>query len=469
MKLLDAHRQIEVGNQRSDAEALIREAKQRERRRRIGLALAVVVVIGLIAALVGVVGSGGGRTFLAGSQPLGKGTPTVDVGAFHGYGDLAFISQGNLFVLDGTTDKLVAVTTGHQQASNPAFSPNGKWLTFITSSGSWLARSNGTDPRKLAGPAQWAPNGELALSTTGSTTFYAVAENESLRRIESTSPVKIYTVDGTTEYLFFSDTLKVQRPKASSGVERIEIANSLHGVRTLWYETHLTFTAAGGMQGVFMTPVAVLPHHDGLLLTISNYCCDYADGQSLYELQTPLGTPRLLATVLNGTAITFGPHSTFAFEGGGNRYAWVTKDVKICDGQTAQCSAMRMPKGELSLSPAWSLDGRTLALVEARAGVMGRIGQPQIDAWYATHQLFLWSGDRSKPTEVTHTQGAANPVWSSNSKSLLYVKDDALYLVPNRGVTPEKIAGPLFPPQNLFPHSYYGEIGWAGQFAWSKS
>ena len=59
MKLLDHHPATEATQSAQDAEALIREAKQRERRRRIGFAFAVILVIGVIAALVAVVGGGG--------------------------------------------------------------------------------------------------------------------------------------------------------------------------------------------------------------------------------------------------------------------------------------------------------------------------------------------------------------------------------------------------------------------------
>ena len=70
---------------------------------------------------------------------------------------------------------------------------------------------------------------------------------------------------------------------------------------------------------------------------------------------------------------------------------------------------------------------RTLAFVEASAEQGGAIGQPQVLQWYATHHLYLLAAGSGRPVEVAHTQGAAAPLWSEDSQSLLFVDDDALY------------------------------------------
>jgi hypothetical protein len=262
--------------------------------------------------------------------------------------------------------------------------------------------------------------------------------------------------------------LQVQPSKSSHGVERVETAASPNGRRTLWYEARVSFSAAGGLEGTFVGNVSVLPGQRGLLLTISDYCCDYADGQDFYELRSPLGPPRLLGAVLDRSAVpTLGPNGTFAFEGGGDRYAWVSKHVEQCAEATATCTRVPAPKNELSVSPTWSPNGRTLALVEASAEREGAIGQPQVLQWYATHHLYLLSAGSDRPVEVAHTQGAAAPVWSENSQSLLFVDDDALYLIAQTGYAPVEVAGPLFSPGSW--SGYFGEIAWTTQFAWSQS
>jgi hypothetical protein len=222
------------------------------------------------------------------------------------------------------------------------------------------------------------------------------------------------------------------------------------------------------LQGNFVGNVSVLPGQGGLLLTISHYCCDYADGQDFYELRSPLGQPRLLGAVLNGSAVpTLGPSGTFAFESGGDRYAWVSKHVEQCAEATATCTRVPAPENELSVSPAWSPDGQTLAFVEASAEPEGAIGQSQVLRWYATRHLYLLPAGSARAVEVAHTRGAAAPVWSENSQSLLFVDDDALYLIAQPGAAPVEVAGPLFSPGSW--SGYFGEIAWTRQFAWSQS
>jgi hypothetical protein len=58
-------------------------------------------------------------------------------------------------------------------------------------------------------------------------------------------------------------------------------------------------------------------------------------------------------------------------------------------------------------------------------------------------------------------------MWSADSKSLLFVRDDALYLIPRIGALPVEVAGPLLRPRAW--GGYYGELDWTSQFAWSAS
>jgi hypothetical protein len=43
----------------------------------------------------------------------------VNANAFHGHGNLAFVSRGELYLLDGSTNRLTAVTSGAQVAGAP--------------------------------------------------------------------------------------------------------------------------------------------------------------------------------------------------------------------------------------------------------------------------------------------------------------------------------------------------------------
>ena len=112
-------------NPEAEAEALFREARRRTRRRRASrLALAACAVTAAIVIY----------DLVVGSQPRSSASatpvPAVNRSAFAGHGDLAFISRGTLWVLDGASGALTPVTGPTQQASGPAFSPGGRWLSY---------------------------------------------------------------------------------------------------------------------------------------------------------------------------------------------------------------------------------------------------------------------------------------------------------------------------------------------------
>jgi hypothetical protein len=60
-------------------------------------------------------------------------------------------------------------------------------------------------------------------------------------------------------------------------------------------------------------------------------------------------------------------------------------------------------------------------------------------------------------------------VWSSDSKSLMFVRNDDFFPVAKRGSKPIEVAGPLFHPTAWWGNSsqiaYYGEIDWDTEFA----
>ena len=181
-------------------------------------------------------------------------------------------------------------------------------------------------------------------------------------------------------YLFVTSTLQVHPPRSSQGVERVETAASPNGRRTLWYQARVSFSPAGGLEGTFVGNVSVLPDRRALLLTISHYCCDYADGQDFYELRSPLGQPRLLGTVLNASAVpTVGPSGTFAFGGGGDRYAWVSKHVEQCvRGHRHLHQGASPGKRALCLTGLVPQQAYARFCRSERRAKKGAIGQPQV-------------------------------------------------------------------------------------------
>lgn len=396
------------------------------------------------------------------SSPSAR-VPSVNRASFASHGNLAFISNGNLWVLDGTTGQLRLVAAAAQQPADPQFSPNGSWLSYSVASGQiWLAHADGSSPHPVAeGGAGWFPGGELRAGTG----LWRVSATGAATRV-ATAPTGLaaWSPDGG-RYAFVSDSLVFTR--SATGIDRLEVSSSLTGKRTTWYASKVSFTRLSGAQGNFIDHVVVLPHQAGILFTVDPdmSASIAADGLGLYEIKTPGARPRKLG-ILTLDPISVASNGTFAFTNGPNRYAWLTKRVETCVKAPAVCSSMRTLDGELSFDPALSPTGSALAFVEAPSSSVTNFFQSTLQRWYATHSLWvLQSGSRS-PSEIKDANGASVPVWSANSKSLLYEADDALWLLPTVSSKPVRVAAPLFQP-NDWP-SYYGQIDWSSQFAWSS-
>lgn len=442
----------------AELEALIEEARARQRRRRLRATLALLGVAAVAAVAYGL------DRALDGAAPAashGRG-PFVDARAFAGHGRLAFVSRGSLFVLDGATRKLIAVTGPHADALDPQFSPDGRWLLYSLGEGFGLARADGVDPHLYRGGAEWLPDGKLLAGRR----ILRVAADGSLVAVGHAPKAYVATASDGSRYAFVVDRIVQGRNGSFHGVELLEVADSLTGPRAVWYRLPITFTRSSGYQGSGIAGVVVLPQNRGLLLRIdpvSHANALAADGLPLYELTAPGQRPRKLAITVGGN-VSLGHGSEVAVGAGPNRYAWLSKTAETCSLTTARCSAVSAPAGQLTLDPAWSPDGGMLAFVAAAPGKESDFRQATIERWYATHRLWLLRAGASRPIEVPGTEGAAVPAWSQDGRSILFVRDDGLWLIPRLGAKPVEVASPFFGPQH-WP-SYYGQIGWTLQFAW---
>lgn len=397
-------------------------------------------------------------------------TPVATTSALRGRGDLAFVSLGQLWVISGATADLRAVSAPGGEAADPQFSPDGKWLAYVQQASDqlYIAAADGASPHAVRGSSggTWLPDGELL----GNGGLWAVSPDGMLRRLGPAPPVAGVSPDGK-RFAFVESTLHVSPPKASRGVEELEVASSLSGKRSLWLEAPVSFTAAGGLQGNFISEVVVLPGSEGILFWVDPGQSDAADGLGLYLLRAPRTAPKLLGcTLLPGhftgwqDRVAIGPPGTVTITMGCNRYAWMNKTVKTCTLATGTCHAVPARTGELSFDPAWSPGGSALAYIEAPPSSASGFPQSTVASWYATHSLWLLPKGSQRPTEVAGAAGAVAPVWASDGKSLLFVSGDALWLLPSLTARPVKVAGPLFPP-SAWP-TYYGQVNWESQFAW---
>ncbi|HET7567889.1 MAG TPA: hypothetical protein VFJ91_07855 [Gaiellaceae bacterium] len=424
---------------------LIAEAKQRQRRRRLVL-LATVLAAGA---------AGYGIDRAVGSGQPARPLPAVDASAFAGHGRLAFVSRGRLYVLDGRARRLVAVTgTG---ASAPAFSPDGRWLTYLYRGRVGLAAADGTGARTLSTRlgASWLPDGRLLAGRA----IYRIAPDGTPLRAGSVPVDPVAWAPDGSRFVFDTTRIVHDRGGAFHGVELIQVAHSLAGRRVTWYRIPQRFTPRSGFRTPGVVRVVVLPRRQGILFWLDPGHSESlaADGLPVYRLAAPGAKPRKLGTTV-GFGVSIARTGSFALAGGVDRIAWVTKTALAC--RAARCAPVRST-APLTLEPALSPDGSTLAYVTAASeGTNLSFVQPALRRWYATRRLRI--GTRLVPESA----GAAAPVWSADGRSLLFAKDDALWLLPSLHGRPVRVAAPLFGTR-AWPNAH-GNVPWPSQFAWSS-
>ena len=136
-------------------EALIREAHRRTRRCRTRRVAAVAVLVGIGAAVFAVVGGGSGGVI---AEPATH--PYANLRAFDGRGELAFISRGQAWVLDGGRGTLRRLPVpAAYTPSSPVFSHDGRWLAYVVTrsqdsygpSELWIAHADGIGAHLVGG------------------------------------------------------------------------------------------------------------------------------------------------------------------------------------------------------------------------------------------------------------------------------------------------------------------------------
>jgi hypothetical protein len=145
----------------------------------------------------------------------------------------------------------------------------------------------------------------------------------------------------------------------------------------------------------------------------------------------------------------------------GGRIVWDAKQLQICTSNA--CQAVSTDPRDVTLDPAWSADGRELAYVQAPDRTTGPWTQSVVSRWYEDHELRILDARTGAIRIVPAARGAAVPVWSPNGKSLLFVGEDGIWLLPHLRDDAVEIVRPLF--KGRWPN-YFGQTAWPAQFAW---
>ena len=481
--------------ERDTPEALIPEARRRTRRRRRrgGLIGAVAVLAGLGAYLAA---GGGGSGVLTETASR----PFANVDAFRGKGELAFISRGRLWVLDGQRSTLRRVAAPRRAAlSHPTFSRDGRWVAFEDGDQLWVARGDGTDAHELGrlrvgGIVGWGPGADvLAVYVAGrfAVIGVALADPSGRTRVLMSLPPRdrrwgyvesaVWSPDGTAVAV----SAKTIRP--ADGAASVSAYPVDGRPATTWFYRGNRSGLPGlcnDCHGDDVIPqLAGWWPHVGIGFWV--YCCGMThnnDDTPLEIVARAKAMPRIVARTLSDgvTDAVSGDGGRLAVVSahGGGRELTVGKTVEVCrSGVCAPVPAATVwsrpgsrPGSAVTLDPAWSPDRRLLAYVKA----------PVVEfethltvAWYATHDVYIYDTVSGRSHQLAQVRGASVPEWSKDGRDLLYVSGDGLWLAPVTGAAAQRIAYPLYGARRSSgelaltpPFGYYGQIPWSAQFSW---
>ena len=464
------------------------------RRLAASVAALVVVVLGVAACADG--GSSASaltdaKVSVAGTSRVGASPadkPVVGTKAFSGHGRLAFVSDNRLYVLDGsaagkpaTLHMVVIGKTPGTPASaagevpgSPAWSPDGRWLAFlvgapsadgaVTSGALWLAGPDGQDAHVVlpnAGGFAWSPKiDEIAAVSGFGGKLFAVKPGQRISLILDSAGL--------------TDAAPAWSPDGQ------EIAVAMVNVTT---KKRFVSSAIGvfASSGAIAPSTVAFSRTDALI--VDGW---WANGQGLFAWSDPRDSASLAADglplvsyPLDGKPVTLPttlPYPSFAVPGqggvtlvtGGDRYPWNAKTIAGC-AASGQCGpAMDATPAPVNLDPTatvWIQGKPALAFVHGAAGKTAGLSQQELRAWYLTRKLWVWEGTGGNPQPITRAgAGVAAPTWSANAQDILYVRDNALWLVPFT------TTGPALPVvSRLFAGNWpnvNGYIAWQSQFAW---
>lgn len=427
--------------------------------------------------------------------------PTVNAAGLHGHGQLAFVSRGELYVLDGTTKALHQVTEGSPLPSSPAFSHDGKWLAFVrATTGSeqgeatlWIAHGDGTDAHRVAQvpaayPApnsgsplfSWNPSSDELLVTTGPVTGTPLVPREIWIVPASGSAHRLLGPGYTTGAVWSPDGSEVAVLWSSNGLSTqvLETLPPSGGTPTVWLPVNSNTYYLAGWSSRFGILVWYDQGNGGP--SVENY------GLPLGAFSQPGATLTVLATtpLFQPPALAIGPQGQLDVVANGNdndgggegeKFVWFGKTVETCSPVSDKCSAAIEQTSSVTLDPAVSTVDGSLAFVEAPQSTEGLPPDysptstwSQISGWYAAHTLWIAPGGTGRPREVPGTTGASDPVWSSLGPGLVYAANGELWYLPSSNAQPVEVASPLASPTGSTSGKYlFGYADWSGEFAWT--
>jgi len=404
--------------------------------------------------------------------------PRVAVAAFRGQGQLAFLWNGRPYILDGQKGTLHALPPVGSVASL-AWSADGQWLAYLAGAAPdgagalWIMRADGRAARQVQG----LPTPVRAFAWSPRANTLAVLPQWDARRLNGLWIVPARagvprnvapSSGGVGSFAWTPDGSRLALQGADPrrrGVDLLEVVSLTGGRQRVVARTPIVHG-----QDTGLIVAGWWPDGQGLLYQLDPYHSTSIAADGLPLLSLPLGgTARRLAVTLGYPEWLALWKGEVVLVTGLGRQIWAGKRLAICAERTASCRSLPQPRDAVSLDPAWSPDGAHIAFV--RADDLGSIGgfgtTAALRAWVGSRTLWVADarGAGAHPVRQAGT-GVYQPQWSADGHHLLYVRDNALWLIATSGGAPVRIVGPFPQAPDLF--GYYGHVAWSSLFSWSR-
>lgn len=388
-------------------------------------------------------------------------------------GDLAFVKDGRLQILEVGTGRLIKIDADGQ-VLHPKWSHDGQWLAYLIVSqenqdrGSiWVVKRDGTERRPVTGLPEtvgcgtgifkWSPaDNVLAVSCRG---IWLIREPGRPRQVLNIGP------DITPDIAWSPDGRQIAYSLTLPYTEEnvVDRSDALYTLDIKSGQTVERLIAPAA--GIWL--VAWWPDGKGILYWEDPFhgASIAADGLELCSL--PIGSKkpvRFTVGLTNRCWFSLASDGRLLRVAGAGRETWTNKWLEICNIKNQTAVRIEIPRGCVPADPAFSPDGGQIAFVAAPD--LGSGEYPSMDKiknW--SNSMTLWvanpdgSGARALDRAGSNVQ---QPQWSKDGKYIMFMAEDYLWIIDRQGRERHRVAGPFSTNDNEESRYSYG----SGSDAW---